>query len=67
MNTNDYLGGWSLPSKKVSLKFVHCPRCSKDYPTRKNGSPVTRFQSFWIDITHCIEPHCKGQTNTKLK
>jgi transposase-like protein len=28
---------WSLPSNKVSLKFVHCPRCGKDYSTRENG------------------------------
>ena len=57
----------SSPSNKISLKFVQCPRCTKEYPTRENGNPVARFQAFWVDITHCIESHCKGRINTKLK
>jgi uncharacterized C2H2 Zn-finger protein len=54
-------------NKQVIPKFVHCPRCGKDYSTRKNGDIVTRKQSIWIEVTHCVQPHCWGKTNTKLK
>ena len=53
---------------QIIPKFVYCPRCGKDYPTRKNGDIVVRFQAVWYEIiSHCNMPNCRGKTNTKLK
>ena len=32
-----------MSKEKVTLKFVHCPRCTKDYPTKNNKPAVFGF------------------------
>lgn len=66
-----------MSKEKVTLKFVHCPRCTKDYPTKNNKPAVFGFfgakenrleevQLRWYTASHCTMPLCRNKTNTKL-